>query len=373
MARPFTPDPDDTTGAGFTPWPVLDRSNEHDERVETFNWPGAANDYTIRLDMAILEQVGVTIEDTTTNEELFIVRWRDNPGPNEVAVHYDRGLARVHSSRDDNGGRITYKPLGVVVDAQFLATVQKALALSFADVAAVWGGISGTLSDQEDLQSALNGKSNTGHTHSIANISDLQDELDNLSGELAGKQNADGDLTALAALSSTGLIARTGSGTAAVRTLTGTSGEIVVTNGNGVSGNPTIAVDSNIPKKNAANTFTGVQVFNGGTGSSTREIYNSASSGDRLITINDTDIMCAATTGDCVLTLPALASVPMGFTVTFAHSNTGTGNDLVINTPSGSEYINGVTSFGTSFSYDDSNLTSIKLKKYDPVAWLVIR
>jgi hypothetical protein len=30
----------------------------------------------------------------------------------------------------------------------------------------VWGGISGTLSDQTDLQAALNSKSNTGHTHS---------------------------------------------------------------------------------------------------------------------------------------------------------------------------------------------------------------
>ena len=30
---------------------------------------------------------------------------------------------------------------------------------------AVWGGITGTLSNQSDLQTALNGKSNTGHTH----------------------------------------------------------------------------------------------------------------------------------------------------------------------------------------------------------------
>lgn len=50
----------------------------------------------------------------------------------------------------------------------------------------------------------------------------------------------DADLDALAALASTGLIARTGSGTVAARTITGTATRIGVTNGDGVSGNPTI-------------------------------------------------------------------------------------------------------------------------------------
>lgn len=56
----------------------------------------------------------------------------------------------------------------------------------------------------------------------------------------AGYQPLDSDLTAIAALSSTGLVARTGSGTAAARTITGGSG-VTVTNGSGVSGNPTIS------------------------------------------------------------------------------------------------------------------------------------
>jgi hypothetical protein len=49
------------------------------------------------------------------------------------------------------------------------------------------------------------------------------------------------DLAALEGLSANGLIARTGDGTAAVRTLTGTTDQITVTNGDGISGNPTIA------------------------------------------------------------------------------------------------------------------------------------
>ena len=60
--------------------------------------------------------------------------------------------------------------------------------------------------------------------------------------QLNGKQPLDTDLTAVAGLASTGLIARTGAGTAATRTITGTPGEITVTNGDGVSGNPTLAL-----------------------------------------------------------------------------------------------------------------------------------
>lgn len=51
----------------------------------------------------------------------------------------------------------------------------------------------------------------------------------------------DADLDALAALSSTGIIVRTGAGTATTRTITGGTG-ISVTDGSGVSGNPTVSL-----------------------------------------------------------------------------------------------------------------------------------
>lgn len=60
----------------------------------------------------------------------------------------------------------------------------------------------------------------------------LQTQLDN-------KQPLDSDLTAVAGLTTTGLMTRTGTGTATTRTITGTS-PITVTNGDGVSGNPSI-------------------------------------------------------------------------------------------------------------------------------------
>jgi hypothetical protein len=55
------------------------------------------------------------------------------------------------------------------------------------------------------------------------------------------KQNLDADLTALAGLTTTGMLVRTGTGTVASRTISGSSG-VNVTNGDGISGNPTIAL-----------------------------------------------------------------------------------------------------------------------------------
>lgn len=74
-------------------------------------------------------------------------------------------------------------------------------------------------------------------------------------------QAYDSDLLAIAGISTNGIIAKTGDGTAAARTLTGTTDEIAVTNGDGVSGNPTFAVGSNIAKLSADQEFTGYNQF----------------------------------------------------------------------------------------------------------------
>lgn len=57
-----------------------------------------------------------------------------------------------------------------------------------------------------------------------------------------GAQAADADLTALAALASTGILARTAADTYSLRTIAAGTG-ISMANGDGVSGNPTVAVD----------------------------------------------------------------------------------------------------------------------------------
>ena len=72
-------------------------------------------------------------------------------------------------------------------------------------------------------------------------------------------QAYDADLAAVAALSSNGIIARTGSGTASSRTITGTTNVITVTNGDGVSGNPTLTVGSLVARTDTNQSFTVAQ------------------------------------------------------------------------------------------------------------------
>lgn len=67
----------------------------------------------------------------------------------------------------------------------------------------------------------------------------------------------DATLTALAAYNTDGILTQTAADTFVGRTLTGTANELTVTNGNGVSGNPTISLPS-------AMTFTG-KTITGGT------------------------------------------------------------------------------------------------------------
>lgn len=141
----------------------------------------------------------------------------------------------------------------------------------------VWGTISGTLSDQADLQTALDAKAEL----PIDLTTDVTGALPIANGGTAATTAAnartslgvaigsnveawDADLDALAALSSTGLIARTGAGTAAVRTLMAGSSKVAISNGDGVAANPTVDVtEANLSHANIGGT---TAIANGGTG-----------------------------------------------------------------------------------------------------------
>jgi hypothetical protein len=71
------------------------------------------------------------------------------------------------------------------------------------------------------------------------------------------------DLNAYEALSSTGLVARTGDGAVSTRTITGTANEVTLANGDGVSGNPTVSLPNALTftgKTVTGGTFTGITV-----------------------------------------------------------------------------------------------------------------
>lgn len=72
-------------------------------------------------------------------------------------------------------------------------------------------------------------------------------------------QAYDAELQAIAGLAANGLVTRTSSSTAEARTITGTTNVITVTNGDGVSGNPTITVGSLVARTDTAQSFSAAQ------------------------------------------------------------------------------------------------------------------
>lgn len=123
-----------------------------------------------------------------------------------------------------------------------------------------------------DAAKLANGSvSNTEFQYLDGVTSALQTQLD-------GKQPLDADLTALAALSSTGIVARSASNTFSLRTLTAGTG-ISISNGDGVSGNPTISATA------TSSAFKTNWLTADGT---TKSITHSLGSSDLIVSIIDT-------------------------------------------------------------------------------------
>lgn len=137
---------------------------------------------------------------------------------------------------------------------------------SAASVAITGGTISGvtltsldsttTIQDNADptKQFRFEGSGITAGATRVLTVPDADGTIATTAAVAAAYQPLDADLTAVAGLSTTGVIARTGAGTAATRTLTAPAAGFTITNGNGVAGNPTFVLANDLAAAEAINT-----------------------------------------------------------------------------------------------------------------------
>lgn len=169
---------------------------------------------------------------------------------NEGGIVYDSTLDRVAVS---NGS-------AWVTLAPYDASIASIAALAIVQGDLIYGSASETFSRLAKDTNATRYLANTGTSNNPAwaqvNLSNgVTGTLPVANGGTNASSASGTALDNITGFSSTGHLVRTGSGAYAFRTITGTTNQITVTNGSGVSANPTLSLPTTV--KNADSTYSG--------------------------------------------------------------------------------------------------------------------
>lgn len=228
--------------------------------------------------------------DLATTEGYAALLARINDRDLDAAKGFDPAKVTVTSPKTDtirfNSASAKWEIYGGATWGDLVATY--AISISGAAGSVPWSGITSKpttlggfgITDGQPLDGDLTAIAALGTTGFPARTAANTWALRTLTGPAAGLAVSNGagvagnptlalanDLAALEGLGSTGFAVRTGTDAWAQRTLTAASSKIAVTNGNGVSGNPTVDVtEANLTLTNLGGTLT---VAKGGTGLTT--------------------------------------------------------------------------------------------------------
>lgn len=204
--------------------------------------------------------VAQTAPDTFAGREIV-------PGSNKVQVGNGNGVSG-NPSIDINEANLTLNNIGgtlsVSKGGSGATTLTGVLIGNGTSAFTTKTNPSGDFVGDTDTQTLTN-KSISGSSNTLSNIP--QSAITNLSTDLSNKQPLDSTLTSLAAYNTNGFIAQTAADTFVGRAITAASTKVSITNGNGVSGNPSVDInEADLTLNNIGGTLA---INKGGTGQAT--------------------------------------------------------------------------------------------------------